>query len=190
LEIPQDFHIVLPNMDIKRYSNNIKSLSGQAFSSKSIIEISAGIFIFCTLSVVAPASMINFDTYRTLDQGMSEGEILYYAGPPDKEIYFEDPVHRSPESIKQYFYIPLPGDQDPQLTIITFEKGIVIDIKRVQVSVPTRASQGGQIHINNYNLLRAGMFEGQVLARAGFPDKEIKVVNKIDDPFALVKQLR
>ncbi|MHB8483001.1 MAG: hypothetical protein ACYDBV_09800 [Nitrospiria bacterium] len=82
----------------------------------------------------ASASMIDFDTYRMLDQGMSEGQIIYQAGPPDKEVYFDDPAHRSPGSIKQYFYIPLPGDQDPELTIITFEKGIVIDIKRVQVS--------------------------------------------------------
>lgn len=43
---------------------------------------------------------------------MSEGKIIYRTGTPDKdkEIYFDDSAHRSPESIKQ-FYIPLPGDQ-------------------------------------------------------------------------------
>lgn len=137
------------------------------------------------------AGMIDFDTYRMLDKGMSEGEIVYRAGTPDKEIYFDDPAHRSPESIKQYFYIPFPGVQDPQLTIITFKKGIVIAINRVQVSVRSRTSGGGQINTETYNQLRVGMSEGEILARAGFPDKETEVgiEKEKDDSFALVRQL-
>ncbi|HXN07654.1 MAG TPA: hypothetical protein VN944_11405, partial [Nitrospiria bacterium] len=131
---------------------------------KSVKVIFAVIFFSCVLSAYASAGMIDFDTYRMLDKGMSEGEIIYRLGIPDREIYFDDAAHRTPESIKQYFYIPIPGDQDPQLTIITFKKGIVISIKRVQVSVPSKASKAGQINIDTYNQLRVGMSEGEVLA--------------------------
>jgi hypothetical protein len=158
---------------------------------KPVKEILAVIVTSCIISAHALAGTMDFDTDRMLDQGMSEGEIIYRAGTPDKKIYFDDPAHRSAESIKQYFYIPLPEDQDPQLTIITFKKGIVISIKRVQVSVRSEASNGGQINTETYIQLRVGMSEGEVLARAGFPDKETEVgiEQEKDDTFSLVRQL-
>lgn len=139
MNLNSGFRILLYKKDPVPYSMIVRSFRSGVISLHPINKYLAGIFIFLTLTANASASMINFDTYRMLDQGMSEGEIIYHAGPPDKEVYFEDPVHQSPESIKQYFYIPLPGDQDPHLTIITLENGIVIDIKRVQLSVPTKA---------------------------------------------------
>jgi hypothetical protein len=158
---------------------------------KPVKDILAAMVISCLLSVPASASMIDFDIYRMLDIGMSEGEIIYRAGTPDKEIYFNDPARRSPESIKQYFYIPLPGDQDPQLTLITFKNGIVTSMKRVQVPVRSGASYGGQINTETYIQLRVGMSEGEVLTRAGFPDKETEVgIEKDEDgAFNLIRQL-
>ena len=129
---------------------------------KSTKEILFVIITLCSISLQAFGQMMSFDTYQMLDQGMSEGEIVYRAGSPDKEIYFDDPGRRFSESIKQYFYIPLPGDQNPQLTIITFKKGVVITIKRVDV-----------------------------LARVGFPDKEtdVGIEQETGDTFVLIRQL-
>lgn len=135
------------------------------------------------------AGQIDSPTYYRLQTGMSEGEALVRAGVPDKEIFFDSEAQRTVESIKQLLYIPGPDESDPHLTIITTQKGRVLDIERIKIFSPPRRTIGGQIDIETFNRLQVGMSEGEVLTIAGAPDKEIFMGSESRGTGGTIKQL-
>jgi len=121
------------------------------------------------------AGQLDFGTYKLLQRGMSEGEVLTRAGQPDKEYYFDSEPDRTAQSIKQYLYIPGPEESDPQLTVITIQMGRVLNIERTKILSPPKRRTGGQIDTDAYRQLKTGMSVGEVLARVGDPDREVPI---------------
>ncbi len=136
-------------------------------------------FCFVFTVGVGLAGQIDFGTYLQLEKGMSEGEVLFRAGVPDKEIYFDSEAQRTAKSIKQLLYIPGPEEGDPHLTIITIQRGEVLKIERITVFSSKRNTIGGQIDLETYNRLKIGMSEGEVLIIAGAPDKEVYIGDSV-----------
>ena len=69
---------------------------------------------------------IEFATFKKLKIGMSEGEVIALAGIPDKEGFVSD-------TERQLLYIPGSDVDDPYITIITTQRGKVIQIDRKKV---------------------------------------------------------
>jgi len=67
-----------------------------------------------------------FDTYRLIRRGMSEGELLGRAGPPD---YRGNEVNRG---LLQESWYYLPTATDPFTTIIQLRGGRVVDTERIR----------------------------------------------------------
>lgn len=82
---------------------------------------------------------MDFDTYRMLEVGTTEAEVLSRAGPPDTNEVVSQELEKDGTLVivRQFSYIPGPEENDPQLTIITFKKGIITDIKRSPVFTPS-----------------------------------------------------
>ena len=135
------------------------------------------------------SGQIDSGTYIRMQKGMSEGEVLTRAGLPDKEIYFDSEAQRTIESLKQLLYIPGPDESDPHLTVITLQKGRVINIERTKIFSPPRKTTGGQIDTATFSRLEIGMSEGEVLIRAGSPDKEVYLGSEIKGAGDSIKQL-
>jgi hypothetical protein len=121
------------------------------------------------------AGQIDFDTYRLLQRGMSEAEVLVRAGPPDKINSFDVGIGglQSFETVRQLFYIPRPGEVDPHLTVITTQGGRVSDIERTKLFSSPKGRAGGPLDFQTYTQLEIGMSEGELLAKAGPPDDEV-----------------
>ena len=147
-------------------------------------------FLFFLLTLeLGISGQIDSGTYIRLQKGMSEGEVLTRAGLPDKEIYFDSEAQRTIESLKQLLYIPSPDESDPHLTVITIQKGRVTDIERTKIFSPPRKNTGGQIDTATFSRLEIGMSEGEVLIRAGSPDKEVYLGSEIKGAGDSIKQL-
>ncbi len=73
----------------------------------------------------APRGM-EFETYIRIRRGMSEGELLTRAGPPD---YRGDEVNRG---LLQESWYYLPTSTDPFTTIIQLRGGRVVDTERIR----------------------------------------------------------
>lgn len=146
-------------------------------------------FLFLCTPEPGITSQIDSGTYFRLQKGMSEGEVLIRAGPPDKEIYFDSEAQRTVESLKQLLYIPGPDESDPHLTVITLQKGRVVNIERTKIFSPPRKTTGGQIDSATYSRLSMGMSEGEVLTQAGSPDKEFYLGSEIKGESDSIKQL-
>ncbi len=125
------------------------------------------------------AGQIDTGAYLRLQKGMSEGEVLFRVGVPDKEVYFDSEAQRTAQSIKQLLYIPSPEEADPYLTIITILQGRILNIERIKILSSPSESRGGQIDFEIYMRLALGMPEGEVLVRAGAPDKEEYIGNSM-----------
>jgi hypothetical protein len=121
------------------------------------------------------AGQVDTGAYLRLQKGMSEGEVLFRLGPPDKEVYFDSEAQRTPQSIKQFLYIPGPEAADPHLTIITIQQGKILNIERIKLLFSPSESKGGQLDFEIYMHLALGMPEGEVLVRAGEPDREVYI---------------
>jgi hypothetical protein len=67
-----------------------------------------------------------FDTYRLIRRGMSEGELLGRAGPPD---YRGNEINRG---LLQESWYYLPTATDPFTTIIQLRGGRVVDTERIR----------------------------------------------------------
>lgn len=128
--------------------------------------------LFMAGALPGQASQLDSDIYLRLRVGMSEGEILIRAGQPDRVIYFDGEAQRTLQSIKQFLYIPKPGDFDPRLTIISLRAGKVTEMERIKIFFPMQEKTGGQGDIALFNRLEIGMSEGELLAIAGPPDTE------------------
>jgi hypothetical protein len=74
----------------------------------------------------AGARGLPFDTYRLIRRGMSEGELLGRAGPPD---YRGNEVNRG---LLQESWYYLPTATDPFTTIIQLRGGRVVDTERIR----------------------------------------------------------
>jgi hypothetical protein len=82
---------------------------------------------------VQAARGLDFRTYLSLQRGITEGEALAIAGPPDMQadqgVVFSAQGHgRSALAVRTYTYLPTTAD--PQTTTITFVGGRVSEIRR------------------------------------------------------------
>lgn len=68
---------------------------------------------------------MDFDTYIRLDRGMSEGELLLRAGPPDYAA-----VDNLAGIVKSFYYYPTLSD--PFMTVVTLRGGRVDHIERTK----------------------------------------------------------
>ena len=146
-------------------------------------------FLFLCTPEPGITSQIDSGTYFRLQEGMSEGEVLTKAGSPDKEIYFDSEAQRTVESLKQLLYIPGPDESDPHLTVITIQKGRVLNIERTKIFSAPGKTTGGQIDSATYSRLSIGMSEGEVLTKAGSPDKEVYLGSEVKGESESIKQL-
>lgn len=65
--------------------------------------------------------------YHFLDTGMSQAEVLYRVGPPDRESVFGDGIHGASRII--WYYIP--SNSRGWITEIIFDSnGVIRDTKR------------------------------------------------------------
>lgn len=64
----------------------------------------------------------------------------------------------------------------------------MIDIERIKILSPPKKSAGGQIDAETFNRLQTGMSEGEVLAIAGEPDKEMYLGSEKEGEKNSVKQ--
>jgi hypothetical protein len=101
--------------------------------------ISIGLALaLCSAAVLAQAPRgLDFRTYLSLQRGMTEGEALAIAGPPDMQadqgVVFSarSPAQghgRSALAVRTYTYLPTTAD--PQTTTITFVGSRVSEIRR------------------------------------------------------------
>jgi len=97
--------------------------------------ISIGLALaLCSAAVLAQAPRgLDFRTYLSLQRGITEGEALAIAGPPDMQadqgVVFSAQGHgRSALAVRTYTYLPTTAD--PQTTTITFVGGRVSEIRR------------------------------------------------------------
>ena len=74
----------------------------------------------------APVRGMDFDTYIRLQRGMSEGELLLRAGPPDY-VSFDG---LRDELAKSFFYYPTQSD--PFITVVTLRGGRIDNIERTK----------------------------------------------------------
>jgi len=74
----------------------------------------------------SPVRGMAFDTYIRLERGMSEGELLVRAGPPDHETV--ENVWDYPA--KTYYYLPTVSD--PYTTVIRLRGGQIADVERIK----------------------------------------------------------
>lgn len=68
---------------------------------------------------------MDFDTYIRLNRGMSEGELLLRAGPPDYAA-----VDNLAGIVKSFYYYPTMSD--PFMTVVTLRGGRVDHIERTK----------------------------------------------------------
>jgi hypothetical protein len=74
-----------------------------------------------------PARGMSFDTFRRLETGMPEGEVLLRAGPPD---YESNQFLSSGYLGKTWYYYPTRSD--PFTTVIQITGGQVFSLDRVR----------------------------------------------------------
>lgn len=68
---------------------------------------------------------MDFDTYIRLNRGMTEGELVLRAGPPDYAA-----VENLAGIVKSFYYYPTAGD--PFLTVVTLRGGRIDQIERTK----------------------------------------------------------
>jgi hypothetical protein len=78
-------------------------------------------------AAAAPARGMSFDTFRRLETGMPEGEVLLRAGPPD---YESNQFLSSGYLGKTWYYYPTRSD--PFTTVIQITGGQVFSLDRVR----------------------------------------------------------
>jgi hypothetical protein len=122
---------------------------------------------------------LDFRTYLSIQRGMTEGQVLSIAGPPDLQadegVAFSNQgstrdraAARTALAAKTYTY--LPTDADPYATTLTFVGGQLTEIQRDGKSAPVQAARG--LDFRTYLSLQRGMTEGEALAIAGPPDMQ------------------
>jgi hypothetical protein len=92
--------------------------------------ISGTLFVSALLMAIPaqsadPARGMEFDVYMRLQQGMSEGELLERAGPPD----FQTLATASQDGFSK-LYIYFPTASSPFTTTVTVSGGTISELKR------------------------------------------------------------
>ena len=117
------------------------------------------------LPPLASAGQIESSAYFHLRQGMSEGEVLVRAGPPDLvtspgveavevkhglvdrgddgELTFDSFRRTRIPTLSRWHYVPGPGETDPFITIVTFRAGEVWELERTKVFSRYKPSSSG-----------------------------------------------
>ena len=72
-----------------------------------------------------PVRGMDFDTYIRLDRGMTEGELVMRAGPPDYAA-----LENLAGIVKSFYYYPTASD--PFLTVVTLRGGRIDHIERTR----------------------------------------------------------
>ena len=73
-----------------------------------------------------PVRGMAFDIYIRLERGMTEGELLVRAGPPDHESVDSDWDYAA----KNYYYFPTVAD--PYTTVVWLRDGRIADLQRIK----------------------------------------------------------
>ena len=145
----------------------------------SPIWISTGLALAlfsCAVLAQAPRGL-EFRAYLSIQRGMTEGQVLSIAGPPDLQadegVAFSNqgatqPGRAAALAAKTYTY--LPTEADPYTTTIAFVGGQLTDIQRDGKTAPVQAARG--LDFRTYLSLQRGMTEGEALAIAGPPDMQ------------------
>ncbi|HVY05661.1 MAG TPA: hypothetical protein VHB46_06755 [Burkholderiales bacterium] len=91
--------------------------------------ISCALFVAALLPALPANSAdprgMEFDVYIRLREGMSEGELLERAGPPD----YQNVSSASADGFTRTYYY-YPTTSDPFTTIITVDGGVITEMKR------------------------------------------------------------
>ena len=117
------------------------------------------------LPPLAGAGQIESSAYFHLRRGMSEGEVLVRAGPPDLvtspgveavevkhglvdrgddgELTFDSFRRTRIPTLSRWHYVPGPGETDPFITIVTFRAGEVWELERTKVFSRYKPSSSG-----------------------------------------------
>jgi len=145
------------------------------------ISIATGLALtLFSATVLAQAPRgLDFRTYLSIQRGMTEGQVLSIAGPPDVQaeegVAFSNQISardraaaRTALAAKTYTYLPTAAD--PYTTTVTFVGGQLTEIQRDGKSAPVQAARG--LDFRTYLSLQRGMTEGEVLAIAGPPDMQ------------------
>jgi hypothetical protein len=120
----------------------------------------------------APRGM-DFRTYLSIQQGMTEGQVLGIAGAPDLQadqgVAFSGPRsgQRTALSLRTYTYLPTAAD--PYATTLTFVGGQLTEVRRDGKIAPANTAGARGLDFAAYLSLKPGMTEGEVLAIAGPP---------------------
>jgi hypothetical protein len=140
--------------------------------------ISIGLALaLCSAAVLAQAPRgLDFRTYLSIQRGMTEGQVLSIAGPPDVQadegVAFSKQGSTQPGrtalAAKTYTY--LPTEADPYTTTIMFVGGQLTEIQRDGKTAPVQAARG--LDFRTYLSLQRGITEGEALAIAGPPDMQ------------------
>jgi hypothetical protein len=143
------------------------------------ISIATGLALALLSSAVlaqAPRGL-DFRAYLSIQRGMTEGQVLSIAGPPDVQadqgVEFSNQgstrdraAARTALAAKTYTY--LATEADPYTTTLAFAGGQLTEIQRDGKTAPVPAARGLDFH--TYLSLQRGMTEGEVLGNAGPPD--------------------
>jgi hypothetical protein len=122
---------------------------------------------------------LDFRTYLSIQRGMTEGQVLSIAGPPDLQVdegvAFSNRIStqdraagRTALAARTHTY--LPTEADPYTTTIMFVGGQLTEIQRDGKTAPVQAARG--LDFRTYLSLQRGMTEGEALAIAGRPDMQ------------------
>jgi hypothetical protein len=143
------------------------------------LPIASGLaLVLFAAAVLAQAPRgLDFRTYLSIQRGMTEGEVLAIAGPPDMQadegVAFSNQrqdraAARTALAAKTYTY--LATEVDPYTTTLTFAGGQLAEIRRDGKTAPVLAARG--LDFRTYLSLQRGMTEGEALAIAGPPDMQ------------------
>lgn len=142
------------------------------------MSIAAGLALaLLSAAVLAQAPRgLDFRTYLSIQRGMTEGQVLSIAGPPDAQadqgVAFSNQRSSQPGrtalAAKTYTY--LATEDDPYTTTLTFTGGQLTEIRRDGKTAPVQAARG--LDFRSYLSLQRGMTEGEVLAISGPPDMQ------------------
>jgi hypothetical protein len=144
-----------------------------------LISTGLALALFSAAVLAQAPRGLDFRTYLSIQRGMTEGQVLSIAGPPDLQaeegVAFSNQISardraaaRTALAAKTYTYLPTAAD--PYTTTITFVGGQLAEIQRDGKTAPLQAARG--LDFRTYLSLQRGMTEGEALAIAGPPDMQ------------------
>jgi len=136
------------------------------------ISIALTFALASTVAFAQGARGLDYRSYLSIQRGMTEGEVLAIAGPPDRQsdqgVTLPSPGGRPRTALAVKTYTYLPTAPDPYATTLTFVGGQLSVVERGGKLAPAGGARG--LDFRSYLSLQRGMMEGEVLAIAGPPD--------------------